>query len=372
MSTPASVEDVIREPLANAEARESSALVVGAAAFVVGTVVALFAFWGRDLAISGRGSLGDFAAIGSAIAAAAGFVIGGGLRRRSRRRRDAAVLAADDGARLHWFDIAVIAIAHAILALLGWVTLAALMSASFEGAVVYTPSAVALAGVAIALTAYASYLSAVNLTAMLLSVILALFAAVGTLTSMLSATDPLWWEKNLSTLGMGGGFSARAFNITLIIAGLILTAIARYATSLLPDDTRSRSRGRTLTRIGLALIGVLLACVGFFPLDENVDLHNMSASGMAIVYVALVLSLGWLVDSMPRLFVVLGYVYVGVIAVLAACFITGYYNLTAVELVAAALIFSWVILFLRNVGAVHANVVAARARTRVADHDVVA
>ncbi|MGO3234381.1 MAG: hypothetical protein ACTIKT_13020, partial [Microbacterium sp.] len=41
------------------------------------------------------------------------------------------------------------------------------------------------------------------------------------------------------------------------------------------------------------------------------------------------------------------YVYVAVIALLAIFFVTGYYNLTAVELIAAILIFSWIIVFLR-------------------------
>jgi hypothetical protein len=44
---------------------------------------------------------------------------------------------------------------------------------------------------------------------------------------------------------------------------------------------------------------------------------------------------------------------VGVIVMLAVFFATGYYNLTAVELVAAVLIFSWIIVFLRNTGAMH-------------------
>jgi hypothetical protein len=39
-----------------------------------------------------------------------------------------------------------------------------------------------------------------------------------------------------------------------------------------------------------------------------------------------------------------------VIVVLAVFFVTGYYNLTAVELVAGVLIFSWIIVFLRNAG----------------------
>jgi hypothetical protein len=54
---------------------------------------------------------------------------------------------------------------------------------------------------------------------------------------------------------------------------------------------------------------------------------------------------------MPRVFVLLGYVFVGVILVLAVFFAIGYYNLTAVELVAAVLIFSWIIVFLRNTSA---------------------
>lgn len=63
-------------------------------------------------------------------------------------------------------------------------------------------------------------------------------------------------------------------------------------------------------------------------------------------------SLRRLLPSMPRVFVLLGYIYVGVIVILAVFFITGYYNLTAVELVAAVLIFSWIIVFLRSSGAV--------------------
>ena len=43
-----------------------------------------------------------------------------------------------------------------------------------------------------------------------------------------------------------------------------------------------------------------------------------------------------------------------VIVVLAVFFVTGYYNLTAVELVAFLLIFSWLIVFLRNTGTMHA------------------
>jgi hypothetical protein len=98
----------------------------------------------------------------------------------------------------------------------------------------------------------------------------------------------------------------------------------------------------------LLTIGVFLACVGLFPVDRHFAVHNTVASGMAVVFVAMVLGLRWTVPSAPRVFVLLGYAFVLVIVVLAVLFATGYYNLTAVELVAFLLIFSWLMLFLRN------------------------
>ena len=353
MGQPRSLVRIIRHPIADAESRESSALLVGTVAFVLGVIPAVFVFWGRDLPISGRGSVGDFAAVGSAIAALLAFVYGCLLRRRQGRR---AVVAGQTAGRvwrpLRWFDIAALCLAHGVIAMLGWVGLAAIFSAGFEGARLYPTSAAVLVGVVMAITAYAAFLSAVNLTPMLLSIVLVLFLAVGTIASTLSATDPLWWQKNLSTLGINDDLSALAFNLTLIIAGVMVTTISHYATAWLPSTTPTEVRGRNLVRLGLMVIGILLACVGIFPVDEYFELHNVSASGMAVVYVAMVIALPTLVPSMPRVFVLLGYVFVGVIVVLAVFFVTGYYNLTAVELVAFALIFSWLIVFLRSAGSV--------------------
>jgi len=45
--------------------------------------------------------------------------------------------------------------------------------------------------------------------------------------------------------------------------------------------------------------------------------------------------------------------------VLGVFFAIGYYTLTAVELVAAMLIFSWIILFLRNISALQKDLRAA-------------
>jgi len=47
---------------------------------------------------------------------------------------------------------------------------------------------------------------------------------------------------------------------------------------------------------------------------------------------------------------------------LGAFFAVGYYNLTAVELIAAVLIFSWIIVFLRTAGTMGPSTTRADAR----------
>jgi hypothetical membrane protein len=286
-------------------------------------------------------------ALTSAVAAAAVVVWARALR---RSRVSAQLGSKPSPSNLHWFDVAAIALAHAVIALLGWGAIADVMAQSFVGAVVFPLSAALLGGVATAVTAYVVFLSAVHLTPILLSLVLAVFLLVGAVTSMLSASDPQWWQKNLSTLGMTDDLSGNVFNLTLIIAGVLVTTIANYATVALPSATELERRHRRFVRVALILIGILLGCVGLFSLDVSLALHNLSATGMAIVYVTLVVRLRTLIPTTPPVFLILGYVFVGVIAVLAVFFMTGYYNLTAVELVLAVLVFSWLIVFMRNQG----------------------
>jgi hypothetical protein len=349
MTQPTPIARLVRHPFANSESLESSALIVGAVAFVITTIVALLVFWGAALPIAGPGSVAQFVAIASGVAALIVFVgVRAYLSTEAKSGRDTPQGLRVEGARLHWFDIAALALAHAIIALLGWLAMGDILERSFTDAMVYWFPASLLAGTAVALTSYVVVLSAARLTPMLLSVILAAFLVVGVFASMLSASDPHWWKLNLSTLGISDDISALAFNLTLIIAGVIVTTVAHYATSAIPVTTPSEARGRARVRVGLVAMGILLACVGIFPVDRFLTLHNISASGMAVIFVVLTLGMRRLVPRMPRVFVLMGYVFVGVIALIAVFFITGYYNLTAVELVAFLLIFSWLILFIRN------------------------
>jgi hypothetical protein len=352
MSRSAPIGWLLRHPVANAESRESAALMVGAAVFVVAAIPAAIVFWGTDVPINGPGSVGQFVAVGSAVAAILIFIATRVVMRASR----AAGTLLDPGPSgrgglLQWYDIGAISLAHGVIALLAWLAVASLMSRSFIGAVVFPVPATLLAAVAIAVTAYSVFLSAVGLTPILMSVILAVFVVVGTFASMLSADDPLWWQENLSTLGISDDISALAFNLTVLVAGVIVTTLAHYATAAIPVSTPEEARGRDRVRGALVLLGVLLACVGLFPLDQNMVAHNVSATGMVVAFVTVVIGLRAWIPAMPRVFLLLGYVYVGIIGVLGVWYATGYYTLTAVELVAFLLIFSWLIVFLRHTGA---------------------
>jgi hypothetical membrane protein len=334
---------------------ESAAVILSGAVFVLSALVALVVFRGRYVPIAGPGSIGQFVALAGAATAVAVFAVAVISVRFPDSPAPGQGPPGEPRERLGWYDIAALALAHAVIALLGWTAIADVVSDSFQGAVVYSLSAALLAGTAVAVTGYAVFLSATRLTPMLLSLILVLFLAVGIFASMLTASDPLWWQENLSMLGITGDVSARAFNLTLIIAGVVVTTIAHYATSALPARTSQEQRGRRRVRAGLALIGILLACVGIFPVDEYFGLHTLAASGMAVVYIFLVATLRRLIPAIPRTFLVLGYVFVAVILVLAVFFATGYYTLTAVELVAFLLIFSWLMILIRNTDAMRSS-----------------
>ncbi|WP_205864622.1 hypothetical protein [Planctomonas sp. JC2975] len=338
-----------------ATSRESLAIGVGATAFVVVGVVALFVFGTSEQPITGPGSLGQFAAIAGAITAVVVFVVTWLLviRRRLRQRTIVGAL----------IDLVALAIAHTVICLLLWLVLGQIMELSFKGALVYAVPAAMLAGGAAAISGYFVFLSAWGMNGMRLAGVLAVFLVVGAVASMMTASDPHWWQKNLSALGMTDDVSSFAFNLTLIVAGLLVTTIARYSTAALVRIPRRV--GVEVVRWTLVALGVLLACVGIFPVDKFFILHNSVACGMVVAYLVITVGLRWFIPELPRSFVALGIVFLVVIVVAAIFFVVGYYNLTAVEMIAAVLIFSWLIVFLRIVSAT-SNDLETAANTQVA------
>lgn len=353
-----------RGTLLRASSVESVALGVGTLAFVAVGVVALFVFGGRHLTISGPGSIGEFAAVAGGVVALLAY--GGGRWASWRVAWFGAARSGRSsrmGVAVEVFDTVAIAVAHAIVVLLLWAVLGFVLARSFQDAFVFSFPGALLVATAAAVSAYYVFLSAAKMNPLLLSTVLAVFLVLGALTSMITASDPHWWKENLSALGMTDDLSGMTFNLTVIVAGVLVTAIARYATGSSGADDRTPSRGALRVRTALIVIGVLLTCVGLFPVNQFLLIHNTVATGMALVFCALVIGLRWLLPDLPRAFIALGWAFLAVIALVAVLFAIGDYNLTAVELVAAVLIFSWIIVFLRITTATTADA-AARSLAR--------
>ncbi|MET0736449.1 MAG: DUF998 domain-containing protein [Microbacterium sp.] len=316
---------------------ETLTLGVAAVSFVVAGLVALIVFRLQPAPISGPGSIGQFAALAGAVVAIVAFVAGRWIVR--------------DGSRfglLDVIDVAALAFAHAVIALLSWTLLAVILERGFIGAEVFGLALVILAAAVAAVTAYLVFYSATHMDLQLLAVVLAVFLTEGIIASMLTASDPQWWKENLSALGMTDDISALAFNLTLIVAGIIVTTLARYATRGIPTPN---PKGVARVRLCLIIVGIFLGLVGVFPVDRFFALHTGVASGMAVAFGILVVRLAHWIPGMPKAFLLLGWLFVAVIVVLAVFFAIGYYTLTAVELVAGILVFTWIILFIRNAAA---------------------
>jgi hypothetical protein len=327
---------------------ESRALYFGGAVWVVSGAVALAWFWGRVVPLFGQGSIGAVASVLAAVAAFAGVLltyrpVNGyrpGMYRRARK------LLTDSALALTHSGIGLLLVAVAYY----------LGQAAFEGVSLDHWTASALAATTVAVAGYTAYLSGVKLTTQRLSATLAVFLVTGALASMVSAPNPYWWQIHFSSLGGGHSASAAAFNITLIIGGLVVVGLSDLVTSdfqrwqaVRPEKLRVKSG---IIRLLMALIGVLFACVGLFPYDTNLTMHNIAAYGMGLLFYGLIAALPWLAPGLPKAFY--GFSYALFASLLAYNWLwigVGYLNLTAFELLTAGTIFAWLIVFVRQISA---------------------
>ncbi len=337
---PAARDRSARTDRPSARSIESLALGVGVTAFVFVALVAMFVFRFEPAPISGAGSVGQYAAVASGVVAALAVIAARYVVRERNR-----------AARLGFFDVvdvAALAFALAVIVILTLTLLAVIMEQSFQGATVFGFSVIMLSGATAAIAAYFTFYLSAQMTLSSLAAVLAVFLVEGVITSALTASDPQWWKENLSALGMNNDFSSWAFNISLIVSGILVTALARLATRGVPT---TNPNGVQRTRVALVVIGIFLACVGIFPVDEFLAIHNTVATGMAVVFAITVFRVHAWIPGLARAFRLVGYLFVAIVVVVGVFFAVGFYTLTAVELIAGALVFSWIILLVRNCAA---------------------
>lgn len=248
-----------------------------------------------------------------------------------------------------------VALVHTAIACLFVIGFYAVMQRGFIGLTLSTFTTVLLAGVTAALVGYWLYLSVSHMTTVRMTGLLIIFITAGTLSSMATSQDPKWWEYHFSQLGTFGDGSSGLFNITLLIAGALVTAFAVYLRrdihTLYTNGVIRQAHAPRIISNAFMVMGVMLACVGLFPVHVSLTLHNTAASGMAVVFAALLVGTPFVLRGLPWPFFAASAAFLIGLLGGAWLFFTGVYGLTAFELLAFVIIFSWIAVFIRFISA---------------------
>lgn len=331
---------------------ESRAFALALFVMISATLSSFVIFYGGHPSLSGDGSVGQLASIFSAVVCAAVFTLSYVL---SFRMPDSEWLRQAALAR-RVLDVAALAFAHAAIAFMLAQSVFYIFQLAFAGLTLDPFAASLFVGVSSATGCYTTALSGARITTYTLSNLLAVFLVSGALTAMISAENTSWWQINFSALGASNnGLAAYAFNATLIVSGLVITTLASYMTrdlrrwSELSGHTGTRARA---VQWALVALGLLLSGTGAVPVDVVQPLHNVFATGMIFAFIALVVGLHFWLPDFPRSFFLTSYVLLSAVGLAVLLFWPlGYYNLTGLELTATALIFGWLVMFIRNTAA---------------------
>lgn len=329
---------------------ESRAIYVAFAAAVAGFLVA-FVTSAMESAFFGKNSIGFHAAV---LVAIVSFVIVIAVR-RTYYQKQGKKLSTLQKVNV-WAEQLSLAFVYSMTGLLLTLAVFFVINQSFVGLDLDRFSAALLVALFVGLAAYVQYLLARSMDAIQLSSVLGVFLVSGVLTSMMTASDPEWWQLHFSSLGAGGGVSGYAFNGTLIIAGLSIAAVAGFVSSDFAQIQTKRPEFQAvrtkLIRVFMVLLGLFLACVGAFVYNVHPEIHNSAAGGMAIMFVALAAGLPWIAPAFSRAFFTLSYAMM--LGILFSFWLMNgahYFSLTMFEMTCAAVIFGWIIVFIRQVAA---------------------
>lgn len=333
-------------------AREVRATRFAIAAFIVGAGLALVVAGGQYLPLSGPVSLGSMAGwiagALSAVAYAGAYLLpGGGASDPALRWRRQVPLAK------RIIDLVALTIATGMLTYLVVIAIAAVFQMGFRGLTVDPIGGAVLVGFTSAAMTYVAALAGAQITGSSIASLAISVLFTGTIASMVSSPDASWWQLHFSQLGNTGGVTGYRFNLALIITGFVITVLAGYVGQAFTSGLRRRGedpgrRPRVLAWLFLG-IGVCMAMAGFVPDAVSFPIHVGSASGMVVLFAAFAYgSLRYIPDLPKDLIVFTTVVVIGIAVAIVLWVPIGYYNLTGMELVAAGLLFAWLLVFVRS------------------------
>ena len=174
----------------------------------------------------------------------------------------------------------------------------------------------------------------------------------GVIVAMALNNQGDWWQFNFSFLGTYEAKRHWEFNLTLIFSALILLTITDY---LFSEFSRSAyyTRKSSVVRFFYYLIAVLIACVGIFPANSyswTMTVHNLSAFGIVVCIIVLILLLKWLIPDISKEFLVFSAITLGLLVLSAFLFLGVHYlSLTFFEIIAFVIAFIWLVMLINAI-----------------------
>lgn len=180
---------------------------------------------------------------------------------------------------------------------------------------------------------------------------LMIIAVGGVGIAMLTNSEQQWWLVNLSYLGSNFALDNWRFNLTLVLAGLLMIALIDFLFETI-YVARPKTKQLTILKTLLVILAICLALVGVFPYNENPVsqiLHNVFARGLVVVVLLLIMTSPWMLPNTTKDFMTTSYGIGSLLVIVTILFLgVGYLSLTAFEILAFILAFSWLLLFLQK------------------------
>ncbi|GAA2540797.1 hypothetical protein GCM10009860_21990 [Microbacterium mitrae] len=342
-------------PLGSSQTREVRSTRFAIIAFVLGALLGILVAGGRHLPVGGPESWGNIAAWVTGALTGLGFALayllpgGGRSEPRLRWRHEVPLVK-------RIIDLVALTGATAMLNYLIVMAVAAVFEMGFRGLMIDPLGGGVLVGFAAAAMTYGAALAGSRVSGTSVATLAISVLFIGTVASMVSSPDASWWQLHFSELGNTAGVTGYRFNLALITTGLVITVLAGYVRQDFASGLRRRGFdvGRRPKLLGVLFggIGVCMMVVGLVPDAENFAVHVSAGSGMVVLFGAFAfVSLRYIPDLPRDLIAFTTVVVVGIIVAVLLWVPIGYYNLTGMELVAAGLLFAWLMVFVRAVEA---------------------
>lgn len=167
----------------------------------------------------------------------------------------------------------------------------------------------------------------------------------GVILAMISNQNLYWWKHNLSFLGTNKAVDSWEFNLALFFSGLILLALVDYLFASL-KRIFPKSRQLLVLRILLTLLAIDLGMVGAFPNNLEIhSLHTRLAGYLIFLILGLIFGIRWLLPDISTDFQHISWmIAVALLAGEILFQVVGYLSLTAFEIMAFLLAFSWLVM----------------------------